>query len=490
MKPEEYSQCRKIIIMLIGLIETLLFSGVLFGWADLVYLMKSEGVFSSRCHQEFPRKIAYTRNRTRICQEQDNLFDLAFTLVTFSKGSTSILVALLLDHFGLQISRLLANLQVTAGWYLIGYSAKSNPYLLYPGCLLLGLGGSQIRMNNFLIANLFPNHKSSIISLYNGAFCASAAIFLLVKYIYPFGFDIKTSCVSLAGLSGLMIIPTMFLFPTKTFETSVNDSPDLYDKSVGELVKSSSVNSDNINPCINSTESSVEISINCTKIKDYGSTSENKPPEAQSESQCQSFLTSDYLLHLLWSCVLGLAMAVYGGSFEHWVESITNDDIIVSNMVEWFGFCHIPMLLIAPLAGLWLDYGLNEAKKENDPDKRVKRARHAVFWCIFLTTVIQLLQLICMFFSTVLFVYTTLFIFIFSRPIVNAVTVVYLRISFPAEQFNCLFGVLGTMAAVFSLAQFPIFVWFGSNAFAANLLVVILISICFINPLHLLLKRT
>ncbi|XP_023241939.1 solute carrier family 43 member 3-like isoform X1 [Centruroides sculpturatus] len=490
MKPEEYSKSRKFLIMFVGFVETLLFSGVLFGWADLVYLMKLEGVFSSRCREEYLTTV----NGTRICQEQDNLFDLAFTLVTFSKGSASILIGLLLDHFGLRVSRLLANVQVTTGWFLIGYSAKSNPYLLFPGCLLLGLGGSQIRMNNFLIANLFPSQKSSVISLYNGAFCASAAIFLIAKCMYPYGFDMKTSCVFLAGLSGLMLIPTMFLLPVNTIETSDDDSPDIFDSSMIVSEKSSSIHKNESADSIDNTaENNLEKSaITTTKTKDYGSTSENKSYVIKPDSHNlqQSFLSLDYLLHLIWSCVLGLGLAVYGGTFDHWVESITDDVVTVSNLIEWFGFCHIPMLLIAPLAGMWLDYGLNAAKNEDDPVKRIKMARSTVFWCLFLTTVVQLIQIICMFFNSVHIVYASLFIFIFNRPLVNALSVVYLRICFPSKQFNCLLGILGTTAAIFSLVQFPIFVWFGSDAFAANLLVVILIALCFSSPFNLLLKKT
>ena len=45
----ELSKNRRIIIFIIGLVESMLFCGAVFGWPQLVYILKNEGIYSHLC---------------------------------------------------------------------------------------------------------------------------------------------------------------------------------------------------------------------------------------------------------------------------------------------------------------------------------------------------------------------------------------------------------------------------------------------------------
>ena len=49
--------------------------------------------------------------------------------------------------------------------------------------VLIALGGNQIRMCGFQTANLFPEYRSTALSIISGAFSASAGVFLFVQVV-------------------------------------------------------------------------------------------------------------------------------------------------------------------------------------------------------------------------------------------------------------------------------------------------------------------
>lgn len=62
-------------------------------------------------------------------------------------------------------------------------------------------------------ANLYPKIRSSIITLYSGAFSASSIVFVIIKYVYERGVDYYYA-TSLLFLVSLLILPvTFFLLP-------------------------------------------------------------------------------------------------------------------------------------------------------------------------------------------------------------------------------------------------------------------------------------
>ena len=59
--------------------------------------------------------------------------------------------------------------------------AAGSAFLLYPSMILLGLGGYYFLMTNMQLGNILPTKRSTIISLYCGAYDSSAFLLLLIK---------------------------------------------------------------------------------------------------------------------------------------------------------------------------------------------------------------------------------------------------------------------------------------------------------------------
>ncbi|MEQ2223468.1 hypothetical protein ILYODFUR_037050 [Ilyodon furcidens] len=53
--------------------------------------------------------------------------------------------------------------------------------MLFPALSCIAVGGILLLMTNMQVGNLFAAHRSTIITLYNGAFDSSSAVFLIIK---------------------------------------------------------------------------------------------------------------------------------------------------------------------------------------------------------------------------------------------------------------------------------------------------------------------
>lgn len=125
-----------------GLVECLCFAGAVFGWASLVFVLKSENYFSSLCVNttesngtqdlgEFqhltsqPSRVAMRRptslkdSRTGLedlffpvcvsdCSRQDEQFSLVFTTASFMNNFMTLFSGFLFDHFGTMVTRFCA----------------------------------------------------------------------------------------------------------------------------------------------------------------------------------------------------------------------------------------------------------------------------------------------------------------------------------------------------------------------------------------------
>lgn len=126
-----------------GLVECLCFAGAVFGWASLVFVLKSENYFSSLCinttesngtqvlgefqHLTSPPQSSCApsniskrfQNRLKRCcdlfflsvsdcSRQDEQFSLVFTTASFMNNFMTLLSGFLFDHFGTMVTRFCA----------------------------------------------------------------------------------------------------------------------------------------------------------------------------------------------------------------------------------------------------------------------------------------------------------------------------------------------------------------------------------------------
>ncbi|XP_009992242.1 PREDICTED: solute carrier family 43 member 3, partial [Chaetura pelagica] len=112
------------------------------------------------------------------CSLQDEQFSLVFTIGSFMNNFMTFPMGFIFDRFGTTVARLIAISLYTGGTLLVAFSTPEMAVLLFPAMSMLSVGGILLILTNMQVGNLFGKYRSIIITLYNGAFDSSSAIFL------------------------------------------------------------------------------------------------------------------------------------------------------------------------------------------------------------------------------------------------------------------------------------------------------------------------
>lgn len=93
-----------------GVMEMVLFSGVIYGWANMVLILKDEEYFKDLCEPENSTIIKPTTDTEDDdgCAGQDDRLALVFTIAVFSFNAAGFLGGVLFDHLGTRLTRLIA----------------------------------------------------------------------------------------------------------------------------------------------------------------------------------------------------------------------------------------------------------------------------------------------------------------------------------------------------------------------------------------------
>ncbi|XP_023230138.1 solute carrier family 43 member 3-like isoform X2 [Centruroides sculpturatus] len=438
----EFSRAHKVCVIIIVFLEYLLFSGIIYGWADLVYVLKLQGVFSNNCNNNVTISGNETiANKTKSCKSQDDLFDLAFTISSFNKALAAFLSGFLLDWVGLRITRIISSCFILIGGTFLALCDKR---------------GSEIRYGNFQISNLFPKYKMTIMSFYNGAFCGSPAVLLLLKYCYDQGISYSAFFYVWTGISSSILLTSFFLLPKMNI-IAVEDKE--------EIVRS--INDDEERQPLLSRKS-------------------GESYKASTNNIFRSIFSISFIFHVVSNCLLALSIIIYLGSFNWWITKLTSNQEEVSRLSEIFGFSQLPMIIVSPFIGILLDSAVKKAQEEEDPILRKKKSQRAGFYSLIICSTVATSMIACRTISNVTAVYFSLVFYVLSRPILNSVSPGYIRIRFPQEHFNKLIGIFGTVTCISSVVQYPLFLWMQEDFMINNLFLIGLLALTFINPLHLL----
>ncbi|KPM02211.1 Major Facilitator-like protein 2 [Sarcoptes scabiei] len=131
------------------------------------------------------------------CKEQELQLNLAFSIGSFCMGAAAFIWGFLLEKWGLRFVRLMI-----------------KDWILFPALLIMSLSGVPIRIANMQISNLYPQRRSTIISVYSGAFSASSIIYVALQFLYSqYGFSFFAVNFILVILSLLTIPFTLFVLP-------------------------------------------------------------------------------------------------------------------------------------------------------------------------------------------------------------------------------------------------------------------------------------
>ncbi|XP_057706478.1 equilibrative nucleobase transporter 1-like isoform X1 [Corythoichthys intestinalis] len=458
---------RKCLTFITGMVECLFFAGIVLGWASLGFLFKAQGFFGSFC--------VNTTNtdglQVQDCRGQDEQFSLVFTIASFLMNFLTLLNGLIFDRFGTLIARLFGLALHTGGLLMLAFATPTLSMLVYPGLSCIAVGGFMLLLTNMQVANLFGAHRSTIITVYNGAFDSSSGVFLLVKFAYESGISLKASFLFLAAGSIHHLLRTIFLFPRTTIPYPL---PDNYKYGIS---------------CRRSRKT------NGTVETDSKMTMDDNPPDQEELKKTEKtfrecILSKFFFLVLLWLSVIQLRHFVFIGTLNPALERLADGDAsIVSKYINAFAFTQMCGLLVAPIHGTILD---RHKRKPPVPGMSEEEADlNSAIISFFLTSVLALLFSICSSIPVLPLQYFTFVMQMIDFSFLYGGMTVFVAVVFPPCHFGKLYGLITTLSAVFSLLQYACFAvveeLLDGDPLYVNIALTVLILFSFSHPLNVFL---
>ncbi|XP_054890087.1 equilibrative nucleobase transporter 1-like isoform X1 [Poeciliopsis prolifica] len=499
-EPQNKLSVRRCLTFATGLVECLCFAGAVFGWAALVFVLKEDRYFSSLC-------VNTTRvngTQTLDCSAQDEQYSLIFTIASFMNNFLTLPNGFLFDRFGTTLTRLYGIFLYTMGTLMVAFSSSALAYLLFPALSFLAVGGILLLMTNIQVGNLFGSRRSTIITLYNGAFDSSSALFLIIKLLHESGVSLRTSFLFLSACSVVHILRTFFLLPRNLIPYPL---PDRFTYGV---------------TCGNSVTASAEVAANgeAHPAPEETAFTKNAPVKqgpvksviylsllsgvglflfvvplhlttlclflSLSEKTFRECLLSRFFMwHLLWLSVMQLRHYLFIGTLNPMLQRMTGGEAsLVSQYTNAFAITQLCGVLCAPWNGLIMDRHKGKPRAAGETEQEADL--RASVLSLFLTALQCVLFSLCASTPYLPLQYLTFILQVLNRSFLYGGNAAFISVAFPSCHFGKLYGLVMALSAVFSLLQYPCFALvkgpLGGDPLYVNVGLTLLSVLAFIHP--------
>ncbi|XP_024145860.1 solute carrier family 43 member 3 [Oryzias melastigma] len=471
------SKLRFWLTLVSGMLECLCFAGVVFGFASLVFVLKGDGYFSELCNtdQDINSSLPLTD-----CTSQDEQFSLVFTIASFLNNFLSLVNGFLFDRFGTFMTRLLAVFLYTTGTLFVAFSSPELSLMLFPALSCIGVGGMLLLITNMQVGNLFPAHRSTIITIYNGAFDSSSAVFLLIKVLHEQGVSLRSSFLFLSSCSIIHLTRTVLLMPKTHIPYH---PPDGYTYGVN-CGKANNYEVEQIDDKREVTEEGSE----GDAATQYNDTDTQNMGEGPVQSFQSCVLSWFFLWHLVWLSIMQLRLYLFIGTLNPTLERLANNDpVLVSQYTNAFAMTQLCGLLCAPWNGFILDRHKGKARAAGETEQEADLRSSCL--SLFLTSLQSLLFSVCASIPVLPLQYLTFVLQVLNRSFLYGGNAAFISIAFPACHFGKLYGLMMALSAVFSLLQYPCFSLvkgpLGGDPFYVDIALTLLTLLVFIHPAYI-----
>ncbi|XP_049898038.1 equilibrative nucleobase transporter 1-like [Epinephelus moara] len=428
------SKVRRGLTFATGLVECLCFAGAVFGWASLVFVLKKEDYFSSLC-------VNTTVNATQVldCSGQDEQFSLVFTIASFMNNFLTLPNGFLFDRFGTTVARLFGICLYTLGSLLVAFSSAALSNMLFPALSFLAVGGILFLMTNMQVGNLFGSRRSTIITLYNGAFDSSSALFLVIKLLHEAGVALRSSFLFLSVCSFIHLLRTFFLLPRDHIPYPL---PDDYTYGI-TCGKSRSLSLEQTAANSNTLKITEETPLRDVTVK-------------QEKSFRECLMSRFFAWHLLWLSVMQLRHYLFIGTLNPMLQRLTEGEpSLVSQYTNAFAITQLCGVLCAPWNGLIMDRHKGKPRAEGESEQEADL--RASVLSLFLTALQCVLFSVCASTPYLPLQYLTFILQVINRSFLYGGNAAFISLAFPSCHFGKLYGLVMALSAVFSLLQYPCF---------------------------------
>ncbi|XP_045572341.1 solute carrier family 43 member 3 isoform X1 [Salmo salar] len=499
-----------------GLVECLCFAGVVFGWASLVFVLKTDGYFTDLCVNltTGPNSTVETVDRMNSspwsssslislpslhlslslalpslhlsdCSGQDEQFSLVFTVTSFMNNFLTLPNGFIFDRFGTMATRLLGICLYTTGTLMVAFSSSALSMLLFPALSFIAVGGILFLITNIQVGNLFGSHRSTIITLYNGAFDSSSAVFLIIKVMHEGGVSLRSSFLILSVCSVIHLLRTFFLMPNTHIPYPLPEGF-TYGVSPGKSNSYNVEESEKTRETGRTPEGEGPAETDDMPLQpDDGQQSEDSGKVASFRSCVQSGF---FLWHLVWLSVMQLRHYLFIGTLNPMLNRLAdNDSALVSQYTNAFAFTQLCGVLCAPWNGLIMDRHKGKPLAPGETDKEADLRSSSL--SLFLTSLQCLLFSICASSPLLPLQYLTFILQVLNRSFLYGGNAAFVSIAFPGVHFGKLYGLVMSLSAVVSLLQYPCFALvkgaLGGDPFYVNIALTLLTLLAFIHPINI-----
>ncbi|NWR55658.1 S43A3 protein, partial [Bucorvus abyssinicus] len=447
-----------------GLLECGAFCGVIFGWASLVFVLKSLGYFGELCRNA---TLPDSNGTLPDCSGQDEQFSLVFTIGSFMNNFMTFPMGFIFDRFGTAVARLIAISLYTGGTLLVAFSTPALAVLLFPAMSMISVGGILLILTNMQVGNLFGKYRSIIITLYNGAFDSSSAIFLIIKVLYERELSLRAMFLFMAACSAWHLLRTVFLMPRTRIPYPL---PPAYNYGLRCPGRAQSYRTyeekrppGEAGPEEAPLEPSAPRGAGAGLVGGVGIICWGVAPPVVSFGACVcSWL---FAWHVAWLSAMQLRHYLFIGTLNPLLDHLARgDEHLVSTYTNAFAFTQLCGVLCAPWNGLILDRHKRGRAPRPDGNRTpvpvpMTLAALADLRASVLSLAVTVTQ--CVLFSVCAAVpvlpvqFVTFALQVLSRSFLYGGNAAFLAIAFPLQHFGKLYGLAMALSALVALLQYP-----------------------------------
>lgn len=495
-----------------AIIENLLFSAVLLGWASLLIMLKNEGFYSHLCVENHTADMNTSWNEGGgwpSCVEQEEVLNLGFTIGSFLLSAATLPLGILMDRFGPRPLRLIGSSCFAASCAMIAaaaYKPEVLSFLIFFAVSFNGFGGICLTFTSLTLPNMFGNVRSTILSLMIGSYASSAVTFPGVKLIYDLGVSFRLIMWVWSAMACLVFVNCFLNWPGESFPAP-EDIRFIKKVTLNGTVMKDEMTGD-------------RYFTHVTTMEDTMGGKQTEPEQTETESTarvplCRSVCSPILLWSLITMAVTQLRIIFFMGAMNKMMEFlVTHGDRSPSKELQReveekvgfyssvFGSMQLLCLLTCPLIGYIMDWKMKECEEEtpqsqktSDPPKRDRKiqkltnAMRAFIFTNLLLVAFGILSLIDNLpLQMVSFVLHTVV-----RGFIHSCCGGLYAAVYPANHFGTLTGLQSMISAAFALLQQPLFILMlgplGGDPYWINLGLLVLSLAGFLLPSYLFYHR-
>ncbi|KAF7656176.1 hypothetical protein LDENG_00045240 [Lucifuga dentata] len=467
-----------------AIIENLLCSAVLLGWASLLIMLKNEGFYSHLCTENQTVETNVTSWESHdwpSCVEQEEMLNLGFTIGSFLLSAATLPLGILMDRYGPRPLRLIGSSCFAASCAMIAtttYNPEVLSVLIFFAVSFNGFGGICLTFTSLTLPNMFGNVRSTILSLMIGSYASSAVTFPGVKLIYDLGVSFRLIMWLWSGLACMVFLNCFLNWPAESFPAPEDVR---YTKKVKmtEVVTEDKVTGDRYVTHVTVMEDMMG------GAKQSESEQQDSPSTTQASHVvplCHSVCSPIFLWSVVTMSVTQLRLIFFMGAMNKMLEFLVThgdpnpSEELLNEVDEQVGFyssifgsMQLLCLVTCPLIGYIMDWRMKECededasthteKSQSTPPKRDRKIqkltnalRAFIFTNLLLVTfgILSLIDNLPL--QAVSFVLHTIV-----RGFIHSCCGGLYAAVYPANHFGTLTGLQSMISAAFALLQQPLF---------------------------------